>query len=58
MTKAQQLNTHGRALSIGTEALEEKTAQRMNSVFRGVNNLIGNRADTRHRCSFSAYSLQ
>ena len=58
MTKTQHLNAHRAALAIRAEALEEVTPKRMDRVFRRVDNLIGKRANARHRGAFRANRLQ
>ena len=58
MSKAQHLNPHWSTLAIGTESLQEVTAERVYGVFGAINNLIGLGADARHGGAFGAYCLE
>src|SRR6266550_5427442 len=55
VTKAKYLNAHRRALVIRAKPFQQKTAQCVDRVFRGVDDLIGKRTNASHGSSLGAY---
>src|SRR5882672_1407247 len=58
MTKAEDLNAHRSALAVRTEARQKVAAQRVNGVFRSIDDLISKGTNARHGRAFGADRLQ
>src|SRR6266496_667198 len=58
MAKTQHLNAHWPTLAIRAEPIKQETAQCMNSVIRGIDDLVRHGANTGHRRPFRTYGLQ
>src|SRR5947209_17874493 len=58
VAEAVNLHAHRRAVESGTEALDEQATERVNRVLGSVYDLIGERAQARHRRALAADGLQ
>src|SRR5437764_4852991 len=58
VAEAVDLHAHRRAVESGAEALDEKSAQRVNRVLGSVNDLVGVLAYVRHRGALASYGFE